>query len=155
MTKVFFSPMPCKECGNHYYSDIPGHPEHWECNRCGHPNDAPDKIYNIEAFDNYQTFAKTTAVYPTTARVYYPALGLAGEAGEVANKVKKILRDANGRLTDEMRVDLLHELGDVLWYVAMLAEDLGANLSEVVTMNIHKLTQRKQDNTIGGSGDGR
>jgi len=87
--------------------------------------------------------------------VIYPALGLAGEAGEVCNKTKKILRDDGGRMTEEKRTQLIDELGDVLWYVANLATDLGVTLDEVARINLAKLNSRKERGTITGSGDNR
>ena len=86
---------------------------------------------------------------------YYPALGLAGEAGEIANKVKKIMRDDNCILTDEKKEDLIGELGDVLWYLAALATELGIDLGEVAEKNIEKLFSRKERGKLGGSGDAR
>lgn len=104
---------------------------------------------------NYQLEARTTAIYPNETKVIYPALGLAGEAGEICNKTKKILRDDAGNLTDEKRSQLIDELGDVLWYVANLATDLGVTLEEVARLNMAKLNSRKERGTIKGSGDNR
>jgi NTP pyrophosphatase (non-canonical NTP hydrolase) len=104
---------------------------------------------------NYQVDARTTAIYPPEVKVIYPALGLAGEAGEVCNKTKKILRDDGGRMTEEKRTQLIDELGDVLWYVANLATDLGVTLDEVARINLAKLNSRKERGTITGSGDNR
>lgn len=104
---------------------------------------------------NYQVDARTTAIYPPEVKVIYPALGLAGEAGEVCNKTKKILRDDGGRMTEEKRTQLIDELGDVLWYVANLATDLGVTLDEIARINLAKLNSRKERGTITGSGDNR
>jgi NTP pyrophosphatase (non-canonical NTP hydrolase) len=101
--------------------------------------------------NEYQELAYATAIYPDTAAITYPALGLAGEAGEVCNKVKKHIRD--GRPLD--REELMAELGDVLWYVAVLAEDLDISLDLVAEANINKLTSRKARGTLQGSGDNR
>lgn len=80
----------------------------------------------------YQRVARTTAIYPASAGVYYPALGLAGEVGEIANKVKKIIR---GDVALKDRVDdLLAEIGDVIWYTAAVASDLGIDLEQVAEM---------------------
>jgi NTP pyrophosphatase (non-canonical NTP hydrolase) len=106
-------------------------------------------------FDDYQAAAKLTAVYPDYARVYYPALGLCGEAGEVANKVKKVFRDDNGQVSDEKRAALKGEIGDVLWYVAGLASDLSLSLNECAEENIAKLNSRKERGVLQGSGDNR
>jgi NTP pyrophosphatase (non-canonical NTP hydrolase) len=103
--------------------------------------------------NTYQQHASETAIYKD--KLIYPTLGLAGEAGEIANKVKKILRDNSGNLQESVREDLICELGDVLWYVAALATDLNVELSEVANKNIEKLNSRKNRGTIGGSGDNR
>ena len=106
-------------------------------------------------FTEYQISAVKTAIYGDHNKIFYPALGLAGEAGEVCNKVKKIFRDNNGQLTGEKREELAAELGDVLWYCAALANDLGLSLDIIARMNIIKLNSRKEAGTIGGSGDNR
>ncbi|MEZ5422949.1 MAG: nucleoside triphosphate pyrophosphohydrolase family protein [Pyrinomonadaceae bacterium] len=94
-------------------------------------------------FEDYQTAASKTALYPRRmSNVEYPTLGLAGEAGEVANIVKKIQRDHNGILTDETRAKLKDELGDVLWYISACADELGLTLAEIADFNIQKLAKR-------------
>lgn len=103
--------------------------------------------------NTYQEQASVTAIYKD--KIIYPTLGLAGEAGEIANKVKKILRDNSGDLGESVRQNLIDELGDVLWYVAALATDLKVELSEVANRNIEKLNSRKDRGVIGGSGDNR
>lgn len=109
--------------------------------------------------DEYQKNARGTAVYPDHARVLYPALKLAGEAGEVAEKVGKLMRDEQfvpgDELTDQQRDSLVKELGDVLWYVANMAADLGVSLEHVGTVNIDKLASRQARGKLGGSGDDR
>jgi NTP pyrophosphatase (non-canonical NTP hydrolase) len=85
----------------------------------------------------------------------YVGLGISGEAGEVSDKIKKILRDHNGCLTSERREALLQEAGDVFWYLSSLADELGATLEEIASMNIRKLTDRKERGKIGGEGDKR
>lgn len=102
---------------------------------------------------DYQREALKTAVYPKNARVTYPALGLAGEAGEVADKVKKIIRDKND--TDEMKQNIAAEIGDVLWYCAVLAYDLGYDLAQIADSNLQKLADRQQRGVLHGSGDTR
>ncbi len=103
--------------------------------------------------NNYQMQAREFAIYPERMQIVYPALGLAGEAGEVADKVKKIYRD--GKDDARFRGEIAKEIGDVLWYCATLADDLGFSLQQVAEMNIHKLKSRKVAGTIGGSGDNR
>lgn len=103
----------------------------------------------------YQRNTRTTANYGSGNVINYPILGLVGEAGEIANKYKKVLRDDGGILTPEKRDGLLDELGDVLWYCAALANDLGSTLEGVATGNLAKLAKRHANNTIKGSGDNR
>jgi NTP pyrophosphatase (non-canonical NTP hydrolase) len=85
----------------------------------------------------------------------YPTLGLTGEAGEVADKVKKVIRDRQGVFDVETREAIKLELGDVLWYVAQLASELGYELDEVAEANLQKLSSRAARGRIGGSGDQR
>lgn len=106
----------------------------------------------------YQKKTQSTAVYPgkeTLQGVLYTALGLAGEAGEVCNKIKKILRDDKGHVSDFTRVRVCDELGDVLWYLAALAHELNADLSVIAENNIAKLANRYANGTLHGSGDAR
>ncbi len=108
-------------------------------------------------FDQYQEAAATTAIYPDRGSVgglAYIALGL-GEAGEIQNKVKKILRDHGGELTDEMRLALAKEAGDLLWYIAQLSEEIGIPLSDIASGNLSKLVSRKVRGTLTGNGDER
>jgi NTP pyrophosphatase (non-canonical NTP hydrolase) len=101
-------------------------------------------------FIEYQQKAVSFAIYPATHKVLYPALGLCGETGEVAEKVKKQVRDGVFN-----RHEVAKELGDVLWYLSNLANDIGYNLDEIADINIEKLTSRKNRNKIKGSGDNR
>lgn len=104
----------------------------------------------------YQQRSRATAVYPDAGEnLTYPALGLCGEAGEAAEKVKKALRDDGGVLTDERRAALAAELGDVLWYVAQLATEAGLDLDAIAAENLDKLLSRKERNVLQGSGDVR
>ena len=104
----------------------------------------------------YQAAARRTAAYPNVgANPVYPTLGLSGEVGEVADKVKKVLRDRGGVFDDPTREAIKLELGDVLWYVAQLASELGYDLEEVATANLDKLASRAARGRIGGSGDHR
>ena len=94
-------------------------------------------------FDEYQDAASVTALYPNRLQnLEYPTLGLAGEAGEVANIVKKIQRDFGGETTDEIRAKLKDELGDVLWYISACADELGLSLEEIAVFNVEKLAKR-------------
>lgn len=107
-------------------------------------------------FDEYQAASRETAQYPDMGRnLAYPTLGLAGEAGEVAERVKKMYRDDGGKLTDQRRDAIKAELGDVLWYVAALCWELGINMREVAEYNVRKLHDRKARNMIQGDGDER
>jgi NTP pyrophosphatase (non-canonical NTP hydrolase) len=108
------------------------------------------------ALDEYQVATRETAVYPDISTNYmYPLLGLTGEVGELANKVKKIFRDDNGILTAERRLAIREELGDVLWYLARTADEFGFTLSEIGDNNLARLKDRKKRNVISGSGDTR
>ncbi len=105
--------------------------------------------------NEYQDRAMRTAIYETLP-VVYPALGLAGEAGEVADKVKKTIRDKGGDFSDEtVRTEIAKELGDVMWYLAAIARDLGYNLEEIAEMNLAKTRSRASRDAIHGSGDNR
>lgn len=106
-------------------------------------------------FNSYQRIAAETAIYPEEHRILYPALGLAGEAGEVANKVKKLVRDGPEGRPDDWREQIASEIGDVLWYCAALASDLNLTLGMIAGQNQKKLLERKAAGTIGGSGDTR
>lgn len=109
--------------------------------------------------NEYQQQARKTALYPEHAQVLYPALKLAGEAGEVAEKIGKMIRDQGlqpgDALTEAQRDDLTKELGDVLWYIANLAADIGVDLGDVGALNLEKLFSRLERGVIGGSGDNR
>lgn len=105
--------------------------------------------------DKYQEQALTTCNISPDNRFIYTTLGLTGEAGEVSDKVKRTIRgdkDANSLIFQE---ELAKELGDVLWYLAVLADTIGYTLSDVAYLNLHKLQQRKKAGTISGTGDNR
>ncbi|KKU48897.1 hypothetical protein A3H10_04545 [Candidatus Uhrbacteria bacterium RIFCSPLOWO2_12_FULL_46_10] len=107
-------------------------------------------------FEEYQKLAKRTALYPNAGNNFvYPTLGLAGEAGEVANKIKKIERDSGGVVNDNTREALLDELGDVLWYVSQLSTELNLSLEIVAEKNLEKLAVRLERGKISGAGDQR
>lgn len=106
-------------------------------------------------FSDYQAGAAKTAVYPGRGEGnwIYPALGLAGESGEICEKIKKCIRDDGGRMTDERRSLLAKELGDVLWYVATMCSELGLDLDAVAAGNLAKLAGRQAAGKLHGSGD--
>jgi NTP pyrophosphatase (non-canonical NTP hydrolase) len=106
--------------------------------------------------NSYQSLARRTALYPDQgANILYPTLGLCGEAGEVADKVKKVLRDQGGDFSSAHTQAIALELGDVLWYVAQLADELGFSLQAIAELNLEKLQSRAARNVISGSGDER
>lgn len=118
--------------------------------------DSNNQINVSKNINNYQKFTATTDIYPNDAfNIGYKALGLVGEAGETADKIKKIYRDKNGifNATDEM--EIAKELGDCLWYISRLTEALGFNMSDIININVDKLTKRKAENKIHGNGDNR
>ena len=107
-------------------------------------------------FKEYQKLAITVAKYPDIGNNFvYPTLGLSGETGEVAEKIKKIIRDDNGMVSVQKREELKKELGDVMWYIAMLATELSIDLDDIATHNIEKLVDRLDRGVIKGSGDNR
>lgn len=111
-------------------------------------------------FGEYQTATDETAVYPdagegTIESVTYAVLGLNGEAGEVAEQLKKALRDDNGRITESRLAAIKKEIGDVLWYLARTCTELDLDLQEVAEENIDKLTRRKAEGSLHGSGSDR
>lgn len=126
-------------------------------------NDAMNDIQKKEAdkiiwgpvekvtFNDYQEFVKTMKVYPEKYAIVYPTLGISGEAGEVAEKVKKYLRGDK----ELDKLELLKEAGDVLWYLASLADDLGYSFQEMVNQNVKKLSSRKERGVQKGDGDNR
>ena len=126
-------------------------------------------------FNTYQAFTRTTALFRVSTRsmaqemsperdpaqlagllnLLYTTTGLTGEAGEIANKVKKLIRDQQGEVSEELADDLLSELGDVLYYIAQMADLLGHSLDDVAQHNVDKLSERMSKGTISGSGDRR
>ncbi len=107
-------------------------------------------------FDDYQIEARKTAIYPDIGfNLVYPVLGLNGEAGEVAEKIKKLLRDNSNEQTPEFREAIAKELGDVLWYTAAMCSELHISMSLVAANNIAKLTDRSIRDVLSGSGDDR
>ena len=107
-------------------------------------------------FNEYQKLARQTAIYPKEYSIIYPALGLAGETGEVCEKIKKVLRDKEGEfLSKTFREDVIRECGDIFWYLANLAYDLEIDLDIIAQTNIAKLQDRQNRGTLKGSGDNR
>lgn len=107
-------------------------------------------------FAEYQQQAAKTAIYPNQGKnLTYPTLGLAGEAGEVAEKVKKLIRDHNSVISDSFRVLLCKELGDVLWYIAALCTECDLPMEVVAETNLEKLGSRQARGVLQGSGDAR
>ena len=107
-------------------------------------------------FSDYQRRSRATALYPGLGEsLAYPALGLCGEAGEVAELVKKALRDEGGVLSAERRDLLTRELGDVLWYLAQLSTEAGLDLGAIAAANLEKLASRAARGTLHGAGDDR
>jgi NTP pyrophosphatase (non-canonical NTP hydrolase) len=110
-------------------------------------------------FQTYQATSKTTRLSDQYEikhnNLVYFCLGLTGEAGEVAEKVKKLLRNQGGKMTEECRLELVKELGDVLWYLTQIAIELDTDLETVAQMNLDKILTRKKANTIASTGDNR
>jgi NTP pyrophosphatase (non-canonical NTP hydrolase) len=114
----------------------------------------------IRTFKEYDKIAELTDL-GTSAQdnmspgwLYY-AFGVCGEAGELAEKVKKLFRDHQGNLTEEYKIEILKELGDILWYMSRLAAHLGSSLAKVAFLNFVKLNSRKNRNKLHGDGDNR
>ncbi|MDD4606851.1 MAG: nucleoside triphosphate pyrophosphohydrolase family protein [Patescibacteria group bacterium] len=107
-------------------------------------------------FKEYQEKSRKTALYPNLNNNFvYPTLGLVGEAGEVAEKIKKVIRDDDSKITLEKREEIKKELGDVLWYIAQVCTELNLSMQEVAELNLKKLFSRLERNKIKGSGDNR
>ena len=121
----------------------------------GAQSNESNKYKKVSDLDMYQKVALTTAIYPREQAIIYPTLGLTGEAGEVANKVKKIIRDGSDSKDEKLVSEIKAEIGDCLWYIAVLASDFNIKLSDIASTNLEKLANRKKNNTIHGSGDAR
>jgi len=105
--------------------------------------------------NEYQKLALSTAIYPLDSEIIYPALGLCGEAGEVAEKIKKVLRDGGSFTDPDTILAIKKELGDVLFYISAIADNLGLTLDNVAETNLEKLQRRKKTKTLNGNGDNR
>lgn len=107
-------------------------------------------------FKEYQQATSQTAKYPPSQALEYLSLGIASEAGEVAGKMKKWIRDGDSKMTREQWIKAMSsEIGDVLWYAARLADELNLDLGQIAQENMDKLLDRKERGVIGGSGDNR
>lgn len=110
-------------------------------------------------FEEYQKLASSMAFYQEKIkpenRIFYAALGLAGESGEVADKIKKVLRDKNGIFDEETKDQIMKELGDVLWYISQFGIELGMTLDKIAEKNLEKLKSRRERGTLSGNGDNR
>lgn len=107
-------------------------------------------------FNYYQIHSRKTAQYPNLGTNFiYPTLGLAGEAGEVAEKIKKVIRDYGGVIDEIKKAEIAKELGDVLWYVSQIATELDVSFETIAASNLEKLQSRKERGVIGGMGDNR
>jgi NTP pyrophosphatase (non-canonical NTP hydrolase) len=106
-------------------------------------------------FKQYQELSSDTRIYPEKFKVIYPALGLSGEVGETLELVKKALRDEDGNFSDERLTNLHKEIGDIIWYMAALCEDLGFDFGTVAAQNLEKLQSRKTRGMLSGSGNDR
>ena len=107
-------------------------------------------------FREYQLKAKETAIFPEKENAFiYASLALTGEAGEVAEKIKKIWRDKNKKVSTEDKLEIKKELGDVLWYLSQLAEELDIDFDDVAQSNLAKTHSRQERNVIHGAGDNR
>lgn len=110
----------------------------------------------MKEFDEYQKFTDTTDIYPDdNFNIGYKALGLTDEAGEVADKIKKIYRDKDGNLNVIDELEIAKELGDCLWYISRIAAAIGFELSGIAKLNVDKLSKRKTEGKLHGSGDNR
>ena len=107
-------------------------------------------------FETYQNKAKKTALYPNVGNNFiYPTLGLTNESGEVAGKIKKVMRDKGGVIDDDTKIEIKKELGDVLWYLSQLSTELNLSLDEIAEANLQKLSSRMERNQLHGEGDDR
>jgi len=139
------APDLCVMCGN----PLEDHPRFDQCPPSKHPKQAR------LTFAEYQAKAHRTAIYPRDMWQEYLALGVASEAGEIAGKFKKIIRDEDGKITEDYRAVLKGELGDVLWYVTQLATELRFGLDEIAEANLTKLLSRQERSKLQGDGDDR
>ena len=113
-------------------------------------------IEEVMTAEFYEMKAGQTAIFPKYKALEYLALGLTSEAGEVAGKVKKLIRDGEDMEGFELKkIAIASEIGDVLWYCAMMAKEVGVPLNDIMKENLKKLHGRKERGTLQGSGDDR
>lgn len=110
-------------------------------------------MYDTKILDDYRDFTRDTAIYDSNDAYEYTIMGLCSEAGEVAGKFKKFIRD--GTSWEDLTKDMTKELGDVLWYVDRIADEFNISVADILSANIEKLAARKLNDTLGGSGDDR
>jgi len=137
----------CDQCGFEYDDISP------EGHRCAFPSVVTAEKAGSMTFDEYQKRAAETAIYDPEFQCVYPILGLVNEAGEVAGKYKKYMRD--GTYHEALREQLKQELGDTLWYLSAVARDMDLTLGEIASANLTKLADRQQRGVLQGSGDDR
>jgi NTP pyrophosphatase (non-canonical NTP hydrolase) len=107
-------------------------------------------------FIEYQHYSRKTAIYPELGKNFlYPTIGLFGECGEIAEKIKKIIRDKHNKVSKADKMEIKKELGDVLWYISALCSELKLSLNDVAESNISKLQSRKNRSLLHGDGDNR
>lgn len=107
-------------------------------------------------FSEYQSRSQAHAVYPEAGdNIFYPVLGVCGESGELAEKLKKCLRDKNGEISADDKRLMIKEVGDVLWYLAAVCRELGVPLEEAASINLEKIDDRHRRGKLHGSGDDR
>ncbi len=107
-------------------------------------------------FNDYQKESNKTAIYPDKGNNFvYPVLGMMGEAGEVAEKIKKVWRDKNNIVSDDDKNEIKKEMGDVLWYLSQLATELGIDFDDIANTNILKINSRLERHKLNGDGDNR
>ena len=109
----------------------------------------------MNTFKEYQDLSKTTAIYGRHKALEYVVCGLVSEAGEVAGKLKKIIRDSGDTMSEEQRQDMIKEGGDCIWYLSQLFTELGYDFGQAAQDNIDKLLSRKERGVLSGSGDNR
>ena len=147
-------------CSSCIYSSFYNIEKYAACSSCIYSS-----LYNIEKneleekelnFDEYQIKSRKTAIYPKLGESYvYPLIGMNGECGELTEKIKKILRDKNGKWNNDDTKGISKEIGDILWYAAQVATEFDLSLNNIAKENLEKLQNRQKRDKIHGSGDNR